>query len=323
MNKNILLAVIMSFVLFMFDCQKIDKPTQTLKPEEIKAKFEYKIQKSEPETIKTNNIPATAQKPQLNIKSEKKQAVKEELSSENQCNIVKIYSIPLPYSLLNAKILGEPDFEQLFPVSYSDQFIKITQKSFFFGVYTADLIYALIYNNQTKSVDYYDVVLKLASDLSIKQNFTKDYLTKFKQNFQSDSAKIIIQNAITKTCQQLYETNQISILPFALAGGWGETLYLITGNAIKNQNVSMQIYQIISQQSTTIDKFKQYINNTLLDVESIDLGIELQNLAAQLDSIKTVYDKIYVSDNIAIDQNSLQTLHQAFGQFKKYFAQIQ
>ncbi len=323
MNKNILFLLILAITLFTFDCQKVQNAPQSLKPEEIKAKFEYKAQKSSPETIKTNNIPATAKNADLNIKPEKKQNAKEELSTENQCDIVKIYSIPLPYTLLDSQILGAPDFEQLFPISYSDQFIKITQKSFFFGVYTADLIYTLIYNDRTKFLDYYEIVLKLASDLSIKRNFTKAYLTRFKQNFQSDSAKIIIQNAITKTCQQLSETNQISILPFALAGSWSETLYLITGNAIKNQDVSMQVYKIISQQATTIDKFKQYINNTLLDVESIDLSLELQSLSSQLDSIKAIYDQIYVSDNIAIDQNSMQTLHQAFGQFKKHFAQNQ
>ena len=321
MNKNLVLILILAITLFLFDCQKGQNGTKTLKPAELKAKFEYKNQQIANDSI--NLTQSETKQNSLTTKTQTKPANQLNLTKTNKCDIVEKYSIPLPYTLLDTQTLGAPDFEMLFPTSYADRFIKITQKSFFFGVYTADLTYTLIYNNQTKFVDYYDIVLKLATDLSIKQNFTKAYLTKFKQNFKTDSAKIIIQNAIIKTCQQLSESHQISILPFALAGSWSETLYLITGNAIKNQNISMDVYKIISQQGSTIDKFKQYINNTLLDVESIDLSIELQNLSSQLDSIKTLYNQIYVSENIAIDLNSLQKLHQAYGRFKKYFAENQ
>jgi len=282
--------------LLTLSCQKTQ--VSTLKPVDIKAKFDINI------TPYNTNVAQAKQKQ----------------DTLNKCNIVEKYNLPLPYKILNPELLGDPVLSQLFPPDSADYFINITQKSFFLGVYLSDLVYTIIYDQRTRFFDYYNTVLDLSRDLGIKQTFTETYLKKFQESYQQDSIKKIINDAIVKTCRFLDESNQISILPFMLIGSWAESMYLIIGNAIYNQDIPFEVYQIIAQQPQTIEKFEAYIDNSMLDLESFTLSADLLDLKTQLDSINNVYQRVYISDNISIAPQDLKILYNAYNSLKSYFA---
>ncbi len=237
-------------------------------------------------------------------------------SAELKCNIIEKYQIPLPTNLLDTSYLGQPEFSQLYPTDSVVRLIKSYNKAFYFGIYTADLTYALIYDNRALFYQYYATVLQLSNDLGIKETFTSEMLDRFRENYQSDTVEMIIRQSITKTCRFLDQNNQIGILPFMIVGSWAESIYLIIGNAIYNQDVPMDIYRTIAQQNQVIDKLKKFLDDNLLAVEDYNLSMALHKLINDLDTIKQTYQDIYISDNISIDQQSLHKLYNAYARFK-------
>ncbi len=100
-------------------------------------------------------------------------------------------------------------------------------------------------------------------------------------------------------------------------------MYLVTGNALNNPTPNQRLFQVISEQTNTIDNIKLYIENTMLDVASYKLSLRLQDLEAQLDSLKNIYNQIYISDNYLIDKPSLQLIHNAYDSLKVHFQNFQ
>ncbi len=294
--KTKYIALLALLVFALGACQK--QEVATLKPADLKAKFDINI------TPYNTNAPQAAEKQ----------------DTTNRCNIVEKYQLPLPYKILNPEILGDPVMSQLYPTDSADYLLNITQKSFFLGVYLSDLVYTLIYDHRTRFFDYYNTVLELSRDLGIKQTFTAEYLKKFQENYTQDTVRKIITDAITQTCRFLDQSGQISILPFMLVGSWAESMHLIIGNAINNHDIPFEVYRIIADQDQTIDKFQAYIDDAMLDIESFTLSADLQDLKAQLDTVKNYYQQVYISDNISIDPQSLQLLNSAYENLKTYFA---
>ncbi len=287
---------IVSILLILSSCN--NKKQQVLKPEDLKTKFEVKIPNNNKQHQKTKQV---------------------QHDSIDKCNIVEKYNLPLPFELLNTEILGPGDFSQLTPPANSSSFVNITKASFYTGVYLSDLVYCLVYDQKNYFLQYYDAIINLTKYLSIDQNFTSLYISKFQQTYRTDSVKAIVEQAIIKTCNFLENTNQISILPFLLIGSWTESMYLITGNALNNPSPDPKLLQIISNQTNTIDNLKLYIENTMLDVASYKLSIKLQTLENQLDTLKNIYNQIYISNNYLIDEASLQVIHNAFDSLKLHY----
>ncbi len=236
-----------------------------------------------------------------------------------KCNIIEKYQIPLPTSLLDTSTLGKPEFAQLYSTDSVNRLIKSYDKAFYFGVYSSDLVYSLLYGNRTLFYQYYAVVMQLSNDLGIKETFTSELLDKFRENYQSDTVERIIRQSITKTCKFLDDNNQIGILPFMLVGSWAESIYLIIGNAMYNENAPMDIYRTIAQQDQVIDKLKTLLNDNLLAVDDYNLSMALHKLISDLDSIKQTYENVYVSDNISIDKSSLNELYKAMSRIKHQY----
>ncbi len=292
---------ILAFAVMILAFAACKKSSNTLQPSDLKTKFEVDKIPSKPGQAAEEQVPVS-------------------IDTSERCLIIEKYQLPLPFDILDPDILGKPVITQLFPADSVDRFISITQKAFFDGVYTSDMVYTLVYNYRTLFVEYYANIVRLSQDLGIKQTFTTEYLRKFQENFQKDSAQMIVKQAITKTCRFLDQTNQIAVLPFMIVGSWVESMYLIIGNALNNQNVPDRIYQTIANQQTTVDKLQNYIQNSMLDVESFQLSEKLKGLSDNLDSLKTTYSRIYNSGSYTIDRNSLETLQKAYNRLKIYYA---
>ncbi len=246
-------------------------------------------------------------------------AEKKDTTAEPRCNIIEKYQIPLPTHLLDTAYLGQANFSQLFPTDSSSRLMKSYNKAFYLGVYSSDLVYTLIYDNRMLFYQYYATVMQLSNDLGIKETFTSSMLERFRENYKSDTVERIIRQSLTKTCIFLDQNNQIGILPFMTVGSWAESIYLIIGNAMYDQNVPMDIYHTIAEQNQVIDKLNRFLNDNLLGVDDYNLSIALHGLINNLDSLKQTYNEIYISDNISIDRESLGKLYQAFAKLKHQY----
>ncbi len=262
------------------------------------------------------NYQLVTELPKASAKDKKEPSSVDTLIVEEKCNVIERYGIPLSTQLLDTALLGPANFAQLYSPDSASRLIKSFNKAFYLGVYSADLVYSMIYDNRSLFYEYYYVVMRLSDDLGIKETFTMDMLEKFRENYRSDTVDVIIKNALVKTCRFLDENNQVSILPFMVVGSWAEATYLMIGNAIYNQDVSTEIYENIADQQQTLKKLKTFINDNLLGVDDYNISVALHKLNNDLDTVARAYDEIYVSDNIAIDKNSLLKLYGAFRKLK-------
>ncbi len=306
MKKYCLITIWLSIILILsFSCQR-SKPSSFAGEQDTLAPSA---------AISTEKIKVGTEKGMEPAK-ERKMNIPKDTTQSPGCNIIERYQIPLPTQLLDTSYLGTPDFSQLFPTDSASRLIKSYNKAFYFGVYSADLVYTTIYDNRPLFYQYYATVMQLSNDLGIKETFTSELLEQFRENYHSDTVEKIISQSITRTCRFLDENNQIGILPFMIVGSWSESIYLTIGNAIYNESVPMNIYRTIAQQDQVVDKLKRLLDDNLLAVEDYNLSLALHNVISDLDSIKQTYQDVYLSDNISIDKESLSKLYRAFARLK-------
>ncbi|MBI9067567.1 MAG: hypothetical protein JEZ09_09770 [Salinivirgaceae bacterium] len=217
---------------------------------------------------------------------------KEEIKSEN-------FKIPSPMEVFTfmeksgsgfiKEVLNDPENYR----NYNSQKSKAVN----FGIYSADLAYCCIYEDFQGTIDYFDVVKKLASDLGLNEGFGKQMVTRIDNNLSNiDSLQEIASDSYYEATIFLEEQGLSDLLGFILAGGWMETLYLAT-ESVKQLPLSDPVYERIADQRFLLENLKAY-----LKTQGNSQGVD--ELLVNLNELSKVYEDLYFNDeNTIITQN--------------------
>jgi len=138
--------------------------------------------------------------------------------------LVKNHGIPYNETLLN-----KPDNLKRYTTAY--------KKALNLGVYGTNLSYLNIYDRTPQSITYLRVLKNLTEELGLTPAFDKEFFTGIEKNISSrDSMLVLLSRSYRKADSFLRENDRSEIGALILAGGWIESLFILTKLSRTNPN---------------------------------------------------------------------------------------
>jgi hypothetical protein len=214
----------------------------------------------------------------------------------------KMFSLPSPFHVSDLVIKISEDFNSdlLNQTSNKMKYISTEKKALNLGVYTADLGYCNVYDQYALTSQYIKVVRSLSSDLQILNVYTTEILDEIERNLQNkDSLHKIFAESYREADIYLSDNEREDVSVMIMAGGWIESMYLMTQISQKNQNLFL--IERIGEQKYSLENIVklmlQYKNSsTIISNEILEKLLDLKKTYSNLE-ILYEYDKHIVLPN--------------------------
>ena len=257
----------------------------------------------------------TASCTQVNDNSNKKQADTMSQVQKQAFNQARAVFYALPSPVETATML-----EHL-GVKFTDKFLHNTadavkynttsSEALNLGIYTADMSFCALYEQNQAVIDYLATVKKLSEKLGISGFFNDSTLQTFQNNINNKN-KIInsISESYSQSTSFLDEQERTEIASTIIVGGWIETLHL-TLNMLKDVDLKKNkadVNDIMLNQQFTLEDL----------IGMLELFKEDKNVAQLEDKLlglKKTFDKIH--GEITIDQ--IETLSKSVVEIRNNF----
>jgi len=216
--------------------------------------------------------------------------------------VVTKYKLPLPADIFLSLKVENKHFnkELLNPVSRLSKYNTSISKAINFGVYAADLAYCTVFDQYQESFLYFLSTKKLADDLRIHKGYSQAIIDRMNNNRANpDSLLTIATNTYWKACEYLEENENINILPFIVASGWLESVYLGVENIDLKKKDSI-LPEIVAKQRKSLNSLTEYLFEVMLDSNTFEVNEDIQEMAIKLADLKISFDKL--------DQNPKETV---------------
>lgn len=185
-----------------------------------------------------------------------------------------IKKINLPY---NENFVNKPDKYQKYTTSF--------KQALNLGIYGTDLSYLNIYEKIQESINYLGTIKKLSEELGVTQAFDPTIFESVEDNINNrDSLTRIIARAYANSDTYLKTNDRNDIGALIIAGGWIETMYILT--QIVQENNHREIINRIGEQKHPLDNLIELLTpfyykspefSSLVD-DLIDLAYEFDGV---------------------------------------------
>ncbi len=206
------------------------------------------------------------------------------------------YKIPLPLDLFNY-FLGDSEFsnDYLLPLDVGDKCISDKHKSLVIGLSNADIAFCAVTSHAQLASQYFDMSKQLAADLGIDVGYTEQLYRRFNQNINNtDSIQKLADEAYWRTCNYLEDNNKYNILPFVVASGWFESVYLLIMSK-KAENYSDNIKDIILKQESGFKSVRKFLYDSQLQTNANYYYQDIKKIIDSIEKILNLY-QLYYSD---------------------------
>lgn len=168
-----------------------------------------------------------------------------------------IASIPAPNSLVVLNLLSEAGAGYIFDITnktdYIDNYLTIRQKAIALGVYSSDLSYVTIYNQQEESTAYLNTFQQLIDDLEIPV-VDQEIIERFQNNINvKDTLIKLVNEVFQESNQYLNSSDRVDIALYMLIGSWIETVYLLEKTIEFSVNKA-PLVSLVLKNKQTLDK---------------------------------------------------------------------
>ncbi|NJO92749.1 MAG: hypothetical protein HC831_30115, partial [Chloroflexia bacterium] len=150
----------------------------------------------------------------------------------------RLFSIPSPFQVaMLVKDLKVPfNKELLNPVQKQSNYSTTFQQALNLGVYGADLSYLNIYEQLPDAAGYFAVIKVISKELGILSTLDEKTLKRIEDNNNNkDSLLYILSTVYRDADAYLFNNNRNEVGLLILAGGWVESLYIMT-QTLKQEN---------------------------------------------------------------------------------------
>ena len=156
------------------------------------------------------------------------------------------------------------------------------------GIYSTDLGYCNIYNQQQEVLKYLDAVKEMADGLNIGQFFDMTTIRRLAtQRNTLDSLLVTTQQNFEKINEHLQAKDRSNLSILMLTGGWLESLYL-TCEAVKTSN-DKALRNRIGQQQKVIEGLLYVLGGYENDPFIKDIATDMRKLQKHYDEVKITY----------------------------------
>jgi len=186
------------------------------------------------------------------------------------------------------------------PSSNFDKYNTNSKIALNIGVYTADLSYASLFEQEQITYDYLDIVKDMSEEIGISQSIEKRHLDMIKNSKldKNDMLKII-NESFMNTDAYLRENNRQKVITMILIGGWVEAQYIAVSLSKDSPETNSQLTESILAQKISLELMNKALENVAGDKT-------LMPLKADIDKIYKAY--LIMEDNMN-DENFKEFCH--------------
>ena len=213
-----------------------------------------------------------------------------------------LFSLPSPYQVtmlvrntgvsFNSNLLNSLENNQ----NYTSSFDKCVN----LGVYGADLAYMSIYEQAPLIVSLFSVIKSLSNDLDLTSAFSKELVERIENNVNNkDSLMNIVSGAYRDMDVYMKETQRQREGSLVLAGGWIESMYILSQLTVETKSDALA--QRIGESRQPLDNLIKILSPYYHDAPEIEgLLDELVELADIFAGVESQYT--YVVPEIDVEQ---------------------
>ena len=197
--------------------------------------------------------------------------------------ILKMTSVPFDKSLLN-------------PSANVSKYVTNFSKSINLGIYSADLAFSLLYEQNKEIETYLKNTADLKSSLNIDGDFFQSLIKRIKANSSNlDSMMQIVSEANVNTNMYLNENKMNNTVALITAGGWIEGLYMLSNIAQKNPK--KELVGMVADQKLVVKNLIKTLEPFASDKEIAGLLADVKDIEKLYESLKPVEGKSTTSAN--------------------------
>ena len=230
---------------------------------------------------------------------------KEDLLPDTLSMLVKfensLFPLPSPYqaSTLIKKKNIPFDENIVSPIDNYQHFSTAFKKALNLGIYGTDLSYLNIYDRTPESISYLSVIKNLSDQLGISASFDESFFSSVERNINNkDSILVLLSKSYRNTDSYLRVNDRKNIGSLILAGGWVESLYILT--RIGKGTNDREIINRIGEQKHPLDNLIEILTPYYYKSQEFSTLIDgLIDLAYEFDGV--IYSYSYKEPKIDVD----------------------
>ncbi len=202
----------------------------------------------------------------------------------------RLFSIPSPFQItMLVKDLKVPFNKDLLnPVYNQSNYSTTFQQALNLGLYGADLSYLNVYEQLPDAAGYFAVIKVLSKELGILSTLDEKTLKRIEDNSNNKDSLIYILSTVYRDADAyLFNNNRNEVGLLILAGGWVESLYIMTQTLKQVDN-----HEIVNR----IGDQKHPLNN-LIELNRPyygKLSDEFDALLEELVDLATIFDGVVI-----------------------------
>src|SRR6056297_2080085 len=204
-----------------------------------------------------------------------------------------LFTLPSPYQATYSIKESNINFNKslLNPADRVSSYSTNFKKALNIGVYGTDLGYLNIYDQVPDVISYFTVVKKLSQELGIHNALQTTIIQRIENNIDNqDSLLYFLTNTYKQFDAYLKQNNRKDIGALVIAGGWIESLYILSQNAIDSKN--RKIINRLGEQKNPLDNLIEILSPYYYkSPQFTDLIDSLVDLAYEFDGI--IYSYTY------------------------------
>lgn len=212
--------------------------------------------------------------------------------TQEQLNTAKriFYSLPSPLetAMLIKNAGAVYDEELLNPTGNTSLYITARSKALNLGIYSLDLSYASLFDQQQATLDYIAAAKEMADGLNILDAISEETINTLEENINNREMIIdIISETLMNSSSFLKENGLEATASVILVGGWMEGLYIATNLVDENKLKDNKLVERIVDQKLSLDIMVKLLEQSPEDEDA-------KAVLADVLEIKTIYDKITI-----------------------------
>ena len=231
----------------------------------------------------------------------------------NKSAIVKInnrlFSVPSPLQLAGfLKELNLPFKKELLSdASARQNYTTSFKQALNTGVYGADLGYINAYDQLPEAAAYFSAVRFLTSELGILNSFNEETISRIEKNSGDKDSLLYIASLIYRESDYyLTNSDRNEIGALIIAGGWAESLYLMTNAGISGGNTK-KLCELICEQKYPLNNLIELLRPYYGKLNDVNYDTFLENLS----DLAGIFDEInvkYTFRDTKTDENKRLTV---------------
>jgi len=212
--------------------------------------------------------------------------------TQEQLNTAKriFYSLPSPLeTAMLIKNAGAEYNEALMnPTSNTSKYITSKSKALNLGIYSTDLSYASLFDQNQATLNYIEAAKAMADGLNILDAIDEETVNRLEEQINNRDAIIdIISETLMNSSSFLKENDMEGTASVILVGGWVEGLYIATSLVDVNNLNSSKLVERIVDQKLSLDIMVSLLESSPEDADA-------QAVLEDVKALKIIFDKITI-----------------------------